>query len=50
MPKRFVTVILMLHGAGVPVANIRALLNHFSISVHAYTVTRNTERHSKTVE
>ena len=31
-------------------ANIRALLNHFGISVHADTVTRNIEHYSKMVE
>ncbi len=50
MPKKFITAVLLLYGAGVPVANIRALLSHFGISVHADTLTRNIERYSKLVE
>ena len=50
IPKKFITTILLLYGAGASVANIRALLNHFGISAHVDTVTRNIERYSKLVE
>ena len=50
MPKRFITAVLMLYGVGVPVANIRALLSHFGIKVHADTTTRNIGHYSKMVE
>ena len=50
IPKKFITAILLLYGAGVSVANIRALPNHFGIKVHVDTVTRNIEHYSKLVE
>ena len=52
MPRRFITAILLLYGAGggVSVANTRALLGHFGISVHVDTVTRNIEPYSIMVE
>ena len=50
IPKKFITAILLLYGAGVSVPNIRALLKHFGIKVHVDTVTRNLEHYSKLVE
>ena len=50
IPKKFITAILLLYGAGVSVPNIRALLKHFGIKVHVDTVTRNIEHYSKLVE
>ena len=50
IPKKFITAILLLYGAGVSVPNIGALLKHFGIKVHVDTVTRNIEHYTKLVE
>ena len=50
IPKKFITAILLLYGAGASVPNIRALPNNFGIKVHVDTVTRNLEHYTKLVE